>query len=74
MNKIERMAGLVGADVKTLSVVTAAYGASRGARKSAKKSHTAATETAAAILGTHDGAWDYATWAQNLVDTQLVTS
>lgn len=72
MDKVVRMAGLVGCDVETLRSVTGRYAEERNARRSAKRAHTAATAAAAELLGADEGAWDYATWAQNLVDVQLV--
>jgi hypothetical protein len=72
IDKVLRMAGLVGCNVETLRSVTAKYADARRARRGAKRAHTLATEFAATLLGSHEGAWNYATWAQNLVDTQSV--
>lgn len=72
IDKIKRMVGLVGADEAILRSTVVAYRAARAKRKGPKAAHTVAMSVAEKALGGTTGSWDYASWAQNLVDDQGV--
>lgn len=67
--KLERMVSISGADLGQLTQATRVYGAARRAGKSARRAHTLTMKA----FGERPGSWDYATWAQNLVDAQMVS-